>query len=336
MRAVTICAVLLAVLLAIRLWLPLSPDQGDLRSGPQAVSPVTATATRTATPAPTATAPPTATPSPTATTPPPTPTATEVEPPPEVRPTATTTPTITPTATLGPVRTPTVAVVVLAGQSNMAPIGTTVRPAAPEDDRVAWTAGRFVLTRTGEQVEVSSGPALALARAVARTGQPIALVGCGVGGTGIGQWQRGRAPYDDCVALIRSLGVRVDGLAFAQGEADTWTDGREPWLLEDGVTPRDPHHWGQAFASFVGDLRADVGQPDLPVVFLRTAHIDRPVDGRDNLATVQAAQDAVAIPGVTLVPSEPVTLTDGLHYDDATYDRVGERLAAAWLHRASP
>lgn len=232
-----------------------------------------------------------------------------------------------PGATGPPPPAPPPAVFVLAGQSNMAPIGASARPAVPEDDRIAVYPGTFVLERRGQFTLASDGPGLALLRGVARSGRAVGAVGCGVGGTGIREWQRGEAPYDACVTRLRALGLRVAGLAFYQGEADTWSDGREPRTLSDGVTLRAPHTWGTDFAAFVASFREDLGQPDLPVAFVRIAHSDRA--GRDNWGTVQAAQDAVRLPGVVLVPSEPATLVDGLHLDAASHDRVGERLAAA-------
>ena len=85
------------------------------------------------------------------------------------------------------------------------------------------------------------------------------------------------------------------------------------------------------FATFVSTFREDAQQPSMPVLLVRLAHSD--YSGRDNWPTVQAAQDWAArnVPGVSLVDSEPATLYDGLHLDEASYDRVGGRLAYAWL-----
>ena len=91
-------------------------------------------------------------------------------------------------------------------------------------------------------------------------GYTIGLIPCAVGGTSIAQWQRGQAPYSDCVALTQaalaaSPGASVDAIIFYQGEDDTFS------AVQAAA-------WPAAFVKFFKDFRADA-QIDLhtPVVY---------------------------------------------------------------------
>jgi hypothetical protein len=335
--------ILIALVLALRVFLPLSGPPGS-RGQVAVIATTTPTpsATATATPTPSAsatvTASPTATQTGTATV---TPTATfpvvavappapAPPPPPPAPPPATPTPSPTATATA----TPAVALFVLAGQSNMGLWDAIEVPAAPEDGGLVLAGLRWTAPEPGSTpgtIRVRNGPGLAFARAVARTGQRVGLVGCAVPGTGIRDWQKGQPLYDECLAAVRATGLPVAGLVVYQGEADA----ARPRANPDAA----PTAWAALFSRFVADWRADLGQPDLPAVYARLAHTTSEVFVA-NWTTVQAQQDAARAPGVIEVDVEPVVLRDpvldGVHLDDASYDLVGERLAAAWLSRAAP
>lgn len=322
------------VVVAARIFLPVAADgPSDTRPvvvavpaapGPSTTASPTPTATRTGSPTATATA--TATPSPTVAPPvgPPPPAS---APPATATPTSTTTVTPTPTATTTPTATPTIALFVLAGQSNMHH-GEGRFPEAPEDRAIEVTVGLWSLRRPASgTIAVPVGPPLGFARTLARAGVArIGLVGCAVAGSPIANWRPGGADYDACLGRVRALGLPVAAVLFAQGESDAWPDAAAP---RPDAIPRHRDDWGEQFAGTVAAFRADLGA-DTPVLLARLAHADQP-DRGGAWAVVRAQQDAVAIPGVALIESEPATLRDPVHLDDASYAVVGERLAEAYL-----
>jgi hypothetical protein len=283
----------------------------------------TPTATRTPTPSPTSS--PTSTPTTTPTSSPtPSSTATFVppsgggviwQPPPPPPP--------PPTATPTPCRR----VFVLAGQSNMGQEGQTqTAPAGAVDTGIyVWRGGWAPLETTNGITTGPYGPGFAFARRLSSRGIRVGLVYCALSGSSIGDWQRGQSLYDACLARTRGTGVQPTGLLFYQGERDART-GVDPAAPSQ---PR-PTEWRVLFERFVVDLRADT-RADLPVVFARIAHHDPSVAAIEGgWATVQAQQDAVSLPRVVMVQTEPATLRDEVHLDDASHAAVGERMAAAY------
>lgn len=323
---------LLVVLLALRVFLPLSGPPGTSTA---ATPTPTATVTKTGTPTPTVTVSPTASPSPSAT---PvvasaTPVVADIPPAPPTPPatsTASATATPTGTATITPTPTPPIELFALVGQSNMGLWERIQVPAAPEDAGFALAGLRWEAPQPGYAPGTTlalNGPGLAFGRAVARTGRRVGLVGCAVPGTGIRAWQKGQPLYDDCLAAVRATGLPLAGVIVYQGEADAF----DPRILPTAAGDQ----WGTLFGAFGADWRADLDQPDLPIVYARLAHATSTVFTR--WTTVQTQQDAARAPGVIEVEVEPVVLRDpvmdGVHLDDPSYALVGERLAAAWLAR---
>lgn len=329
---------LLVVLLALRVFLPLSGPPGS--STPvQAVAP---SPTRTTTASPSATATVSPTPTPTASpTPTPTPTGTATfvpvvvgpavippPPPPPPPPADTTTPsataTPTETATATPTSTPTIAWFVMAGQSNIGPRPPTGVPRVPADDALVASVGPWpTLDVAGDTTTATNWVALGFVRAV---GLPrVGLVACGEG-SWITRWVPGGDRYDRCLSYAR--GLPVAGLLFYQGEAEA-----NPAPLYPDGTPREPARWAEHAAETVAAFRAEFGA-GLPVVVVRIAHDEVHAD-RTNWATVRDQQAGLALPGVAVVEAEPAVLVDGLHLDPASSAAVGERLAAAW-HGLSP
>lgn len=237
-------------------------------------------------------------------------------------------------------------VYILAGQSNMSGRGAlsdlrpdervadpaialrgndgVVRPALdPLDDATGQTDA------AGVDGQAAVGPGLFFARRM-RTlapARPIELVPCAKGGSSIRRWApaaAGDGLYDACIARTRAAGSRPAGMLWYQGETDAQS-------MESAA------QWAGRFTALADGFRRDLAAPRLPIVVVQIA--DRPRDGAARYpgwADVQAAQRALALRCVAVVPAEPATLLpDDLHLDTAAQRALGARLADAMaaLHR---
>lgn len=131
-----------------------------------------------------------------------------------------------------------------------------------------------------------------------------------------------RTRLDAALARLGSAGHshRLGCLVWVQGESESGTD------AAFGYQP--------ALTGFISDVRADLGEPDLPVVLGRIAAQTGASRGGpypdDNLAAVRAAQEAVADadPRVDWVDMDDLPgLGDHLHFDGEGHRMLGERLA---------
>jgi len=172
------------------------------------------------------------------------------------------------------------------------------------------------LTQHG--VELSFGRALQ-----ARGGRDVYILQCGTGGTGMVSWEPDRVVgarlYQRMFEFLaaRQAELRpinsVRALIWIQGEADAKNVNHAAWY-ESRLT------------EFIAAVRADI-RDALPVVLTQLhAEADYPY-----CDVVRAAQVAIAADDdlVTLINNDDLTLTDGAHYDSASYVTMGERIAAA-------
>ncbi|MDI3288182.1 sialate O-acetylesterase [Polyangium sp. 15x6] len=233
---------------------------------------------------------------------------------------------------------------VLAGQSNMsgrAPLPNPLPPAIPgvyvfgNDGR--WHEGREPVDFAEGQIDdvsadpgAGAGPAAAFADALRdrRKDRPIGLVPCAKGGSSLAEWRRQldeNTLYGSCLKRARAASTAgtMAGVLFFQGE----TDAMDPALTAADAHP-DPSNWAAAFASFVADLRRDLGAPDLPIVFAELG--PRPTDGRfPAWERVKEQQRAVTIPGVARIRTDDLPLQDAVHFGFEGYEAIGKRFAEA-------
>ncbi|MFP4106726.1 MAG: sialate O-acetylesterase, partial [Phycisphaerae bacterium] len=151
----------------------------------------------------------------------------------------------------------------LMGQSNMSGRGEV-----DDCDRVSHprvfmmdAAGRFVPAVEPVHFDKPSmcgvGPGLAFAKAIAeaRPEANVGLVPCAVGGTPLSRWTKHADLYDQ--ALTRAKEARrfgrLAGMLWHQGESDA-----------DEQT--DAETYGERLAAMISNLRADLGDHDLPCV----------------------------------------------------------------------
>lgn len=218
---------------------------------------------------------------------------------------------------------------VVAGQSNMLRAGAEATyDAAPQDASITiegmyWYVDPGVAPGT---VVTPGGPILTMARLlVDATGGTVGMIGAAQSGTNIAAWQKGYALYDDMLAAIQDTGLPVAGFFFAQGEFDSRGD--DPAGIEGTAVAN--YGWGVFFAQMVADLRADLGQPTLPVVYGRLAHNNDATYTHWDL--IKAQQDAVDIENAVEIDPEPVVLADTVHWTQASYDLVAPKYVNAWL-----
>lgn len=252
---------------------------------------------------------------------------------------------------------------VLAGQSNMQGYGylREERPAEPRvlafsmDNR--WGPAQHplhrlleaaapvhleLLTANGETLENAElwlrrcgaegpaggvGPGLAFAQHLyARTRRAIGLIPCAHGGTSLEQWspalkdQGGRSLYGAMLERIAMVGGRIKGILWYQGESDCTAE----------LAPT----YAERFAAFIETLRADLGQPELPFLFVQLGRLVTP-----NLETgryyelVREAQRRVArrVSNAFMVPAADLCLDDLIHISAPSQERLGRRLGEAAL-----
>lgn len=235
------------------------------------------------------------------------------------------------------------ALFILAGQSNMSgrapvPPGEEVEPRAfmfGNDYR--WDQATEPLDRAIGQVDpvardgdAGFGPSVAFARAslAYRPQTAIGLIPCARGASSISEWQRDLSDqtlYGACLKRARAASPlgQLAGVLFFQGEQDAVDATRYP-----KYHPL-PGQWSQLFAAFVHDFRADLGAPDLPVVF---AQLGPTPQGDDfpNWELVKQQQRSTQFPYSAMIVTDDLQYFDGLHFTVDSYRIIGSRFAQAY------
>ncbi|MFA7369379.1 MAG: sialate O-acetylesterase [Kiritimatiellales bacterium] len=229
----------------------------------------------------------------------------------------------------------------LMGQSNMkgrgeVPAEQTLNPRIVmmhlKNDQ--WYFAQHPLHLTGNPVTFEGagnegvGPGLAFARAVAEK-EPKVMVGlipCAVGGTRLDSWMKGAKHYENAVRRARlALGVKssvpvvLRGALWLQGEADTALE------LQSTYQAR--------LTRMVGDLRADLGVPDLPFIAATLGEFTAPVPS----GKARINQDLLTLP--TVCPRTACAdardlkehIGDKGHYSAASADIIGAKMAAKYM-----
>ncbi len=228
---------------------------------------------------------------------------------------------------------------VIAGQSNASGTGLGYVDDPPElglhqlgNDEV-WKLATHPLedaTRTRHPVTVhgvfqAHAPWLAFARALKESlGHPIGLVPTALGGSPLAMWEPARQGvlYTNLLQMVRLAGGRVRGVVWCQGESDALSGQTGTYL--------------DRFAAFVAALRADLGEPELPLLSAQAARYRTP-----NAAQVAGAWSAFrevqrqaerVVPGVVTIPTLDLPQSDEVHLSAVANVALGRRFAAAALH----
>lgn len=229
----------------------------------------------------------------------------------------------------------------LIGQSNMK--GRGFMPAEPKrDPRLVmmslkddeWYLARHPLHLTGDPRTFDGadnagvGPGLAFAEAIAAASPNtrVGLVPCAVGGSAIALWQKGARLHENAVRRAKlamhagaPVPARIRGALWLQGEADA-TDERI------GVYEEKLH-------ALVRDLRAELGEPELPFVACTIGEMSPDGAGRrkaDLNAILLRLPDRV--PRTACVDARDIKthIGDAVHFDTAAQEEIGRRYAAKY------
>jgi hypothetical protein len=233
------------------------------------------------------------------------------------------------------------AIYLLMGQSNMSGRGvlTEVPPGSLDpDDAIQlygndgrWRKAAEPLDTARGQIDKVSrdpdgvGPGLAFAKAMLKRhpGRPIGLVTCAKGGSAIGEWKPSTdrsTLYGSCLARAREAAPfgQIAGMLWYQGETDARTEARA-------------QAWAGLFTQMIGQFRADLGKPDLPLAVVGLG--DQPQAGGfagqfPAWNTVQASQKSLRLDHQVYVSAAGLPRNpDELHLNTDSQVRLGGMLA---------
>jgi hypothetical protein len=232
---------------------------------------------------------------------------------------------------------------ILAGQSNM--VGWAPIPEGEKTDPQIYVFGKDYRWRIANhpvedafnQVDMVSenriagfGPAMDFAF-VSLERHPeivIGLIPCAKNSSGIVQWQRDlsdQSLYGSCLKRVRAASPmgKISGILFFQGE----TDAADPIQYPD--PPPHPLDWSESFITFMTDLRNDLHEPDLPVVFAQIGLTWSP-EAFPNWDVVKQQQASIQLPTSAMIATDDLPLIDGLHFTTDSYRIIGRRFAKAY------
>lgn len=230
---------------------------------------------------------------------------------------------------------------VLVGQSNM--VGQAEIPADVATSANIFTLGNDYRWHVAEppiddgfeQVDLISldenagfGPAFPFAKALIEqnNNQIIGLIPCARSGSSISEWAKSPSDttlYGSCLKRVRAaspMGV-VSGILFFQGEADAIDPDLFPDLTPDAVA------WAEKFATFAFNFRADIGNPNVPLVYAQLGSPEN-LEGLSNWEAVQQQQERLQIPNGRMIVTKDLPM-DGIHYTADSYRVIGQRFADA-------
>jgi lysophospholipase L1-like esterase len=236
-----------------------------------------------------------------------------------------------------------VALFILAGQSNMEGAGEIPEEQVLHEhafvfgNDYVWRLASEPIDHPEEQVDPVSGasgrlgPGLAFAMSLLEE-EPNVVVGlipCARGNTSIQEWERSLSDetlYGACLKRIGAASTVGEpaGILVFQGEADALEPTQNPDRLLSAA------NYGAVFARFIGDLRADLGRPDLPVVFAQIGTTDA-TEAFSNWSLIREQQAAVDLHCIRMITTADLPLADGLHFTTESYQIIGARFAAAYL-----
>ena len=215
-----------------------------------------------------------------------------------------------------------VEVFLLAGQSNMEGAAHSedyIPPPKDIADRIFIFDDSYSLQRAREPISKSGiGPSVAFAAEylVNQNNDDLAvvLVNSARGGTNVKQWSPSSVDgelYTESVkrVLAASHLGQVKGVLFFQGENDA-----------EGIDGDHPDDWDQYFCKIASELRADLGDSQLPIVFAQigagTSH---------NWLKVKEAQSRVNLSYASMIKTDDLPYGNGVHFTVPAYIEIGRR-----------
>jgi hypothetical protein len=236
------------------------------------------------------------------------------------------------------------ALFILAGQSNMSGVGPIPADAPGASTQIylfgndyRWHIAEEPVDRANNQVDgvsLDSGagysPAMSFGTELLASDPDlvVGLIPCAKGSSSISQWRRDLSDnslYGSCIKRVRAASTmgEVAGILFFQGESEVADPNRFPEL------DPQPDQWGALFTRLVGDFRADLNEPLLPVIFAQLGSHGMP-QAIPAWELVKAQQAAVEIPRVAMIKTDDLSLQDELHFSAESYTIIGARFAEAY------
>jgi hypothetical protein len=209
---------------------------------------------------------------------------------------------------------------ILAGQSNMQGKGLESEYSLlPPPDSVFVFTEHYAWQRGKEPVNDGIGPSISFASELlkAKRQPPIGLVNVAEGGTNIGQWSKStgdKSLYQRLLkrALAASTQGHIKGVLFMQGENDAEGDSTDHYT-----------DWDVQFEKFVTDLRHDLNNDSLPIVFGQLGKGTKPY-----WVQIKACQQRVNLPLVAMIKTDDLAYQDtSVHYTTQGYIELGKRFA---------
>jgi len=249
----------------------------------------------------------------------------------------------------------------LAGQSNMEGVGKLIDPERPSravrcfylDDRwgvakdplcwfneavdaVHWRAPR---ERRADEAKMEryfrrfgAGLGIRFGKEMYKyNGVPVGLIMCAHGGTSMKQWEppagaKRELPSESSMTSDSFYGSMMRRLAATGGrvKAVLWYQGES-----DAADRAQAAAFKKRFLRFVAALRADIGQPSLPILYaqLNTWLGDAAAFPHWNDIQLDQALVEAEIPGSALVSTNDLSLADAIHLDTSSLKRLGRRFA---------
>ena len=172
------------------------------------------------------------------------------------------------------------------------------------------------------------GPALSFGRTMLEFGiQPVGLLLCAKGGTGIQAWSRDGLLYRTMLERVKlaTSDHNLAGVLIYLGEGDT-------------KTIETASNWLSAFKSLIYSIRKDTNKPNLPIVFAQLATISdqrraQREHGFSAWDYLKEIQYNLRADNVAMIKTDDLSLKkDGLHLDMKSNVIVGKRFAEA-MHK---
>lgn len=201
----------------------------------------------------------------------------------------------------------------------------------PNDQKVLepWTGAR--LERYNKYRDRGTGLGLPFAlEMVRRTGVPVGVIPCALGGTSMDQWspalkdKGGDSLYGATLRRVRAGGGKLKGVVWYQGESD--------------ATRKQAAAFQGKFERFVAALREDLAAPELPFYYVQIGRFITEDNITEEWSIVQEAQrvSETRIAHAGMVASVDGSLVDLAHVDAASLNRLGSRVANLACHDLFP
>ena len=214
----------------------------------------------------------------------------------------------------------------LVGQSNMAGRGK-VTPADQEthprifmlNQAEEWVPAKDPVHFDRPVAGVGLCSEFARCLATSKPKAKIGLVPCAVGGTPLAAWRPKGSLYNTAVARMQIAGKsgRLKAILWHQGESDS-------------CDPKQIVTYPARFAAMIGELRHDLGAPDVPVIIGEIGSFWE----HSPEFNAMLKQVAATVPGCVLVSAEGLTNNDKpdwRHFNADSLRVLGKRYFEAYM-----